>query len=63
MIFGMLLAGLPETQIAPTIAIDEHELARCRTAMLAKLDAPDGGMTGAGPGRGNLDFDRLIQPR
>jgi DNA-binding NarL/FixJ family response regulator len=42
MIFGMLLAGIAEEQIARTLRLSARELAATRAEMLAKLEAPPG---------------------
>lgn len=58
MIFGMVLAGVPDAEIGRALGLSDGELAMRRTAMLAKLEALPGETAGAG--RGDLDLDRII---
>jgi DNA-binding NarL/FixJ family response regulator len=44
--FGMLLAGIPETEIRRVLALSEEELSQRRARMLAKLEALPGEVPG-----------------
>jgi DNA-binding NarL/FixJ family response regulator len=60
MMFGMLLAGIPEREIANTLAIGAEELAARRGQMLVKLEALPGESPSRASARGRLDYDRLL---
>jgi DNA-binding NarL/FixJ family response regulator len=60
MIFGMVLAGVPDTDIGRALDLADGELATRRTAMLAKLEALPGEAMGTDLGYANVDLDRLV---
>jgi DNA-binding NarL/FixJ family response regulator len=60
MMFGMLLAGIPEREIEKTLAIGARELAARRGQMLVKLEALPGEPPSGASARGRLDYDRLL---
>ena len=59
--FGMLLAGIPEREIERVQRLSEGEVAGRRARMLKRLEALPGELAGSRPGRGGLDFDRLLR--
>lgn len=59
-IFGMLLAGIPTSEIERALRMSEHELMVRRAEMLERLEALPGELAGAQPGRGRPDFGRLL---
>jgi len=58
--FGMLLAGIGRPEICDTVQISARELSALEASMLVKLETLPGE---AEPGRGGLDFERLIPQR
>ncbi len=57
--FGMLLAGVADTEVEQALGFSERQLAARRAQMLVKLEALPGELTGARSGSGRPDFDRL----
>ncbi len=60
-IFGMLLAGVTRPEVQQKLGMSASELEACEGAMLSKLEALPGEL--ANPGRGGLDFERIIPQR
>jgi two-component system invasion response regulator UvrY len=58
--FGMLLAGIPDTEVEGALGLSEQELTARRAGMLVKLEALPGELTGAQSGSGRPDFERLL---
>jgi DNA-binding NarL/FixJ family response regulator len=58
--FGMLAAGLDDRDIERAQHLSSGELAGRRRAILNKIEALPGELVAAGPGRGGLDFERLL---
>jgi DNA-binding NarL/FixJ family response regulator len=58
--FGMLMAGIPRSEIGRTLRMSARELSSREEAMLRKLEMLPGEASGPGPSRGRLDIERLV---
>jgi DNA-binding NarL/FixJ family response regulator len=62
-LFGMLLAGIPRSEIGQTLSMSAHELASREGAILRKLESLPGEVAERRRGPDRIDVERLIRQR